>query len=468
MNPFLNPLSVFPLVKNYVFDTQRLRAQPPEKIDKYRDKVLRRTLRYANSVPLYHDTYQAAGLPIQHVISINDITTLPYISKHALVEHFPNDLLPRGYNKKNTQVVSTSGSTGRPVSVFTDFSVFSGGIGASLRIFDTLGLSWRTARFADIGNLNPQMVDEVLEKYVYNSTSFLNNKKNRLALNAFLPIQEILHQLDQFKPDLILSYPATFFQLAYYKRKGYGKHIAPKALLVSGSVLEPYTRRYIEEAFGCRMHNSYGSVETSAQAPIAIECSEGTWHVNYDLFHVEAIDEQMEPVENGMRGHIVVTRLFGKATPIVRYTGLDDWVVLSDDEECSCGLRTPVLKGGVEGRRSDSVVLPDGRMFPAASFASFSSVLQELKTRKIRQFQIIQKKLHEIDILIVIDEDLRTVGPSVDVLLEKIREEHQKKAGPYVQITIREVQEIPSQKDKPAPIVISHIRPDTGFMIIDE
>jgi phenylacetate-coenzyme A ligase PaaK-like adenylate-forming protein len=147
---------------------------------------------------------------------------------------------------------------------------------------------------------------------------------------------------------------------------------------------------------------------------------------------------------------------------------MDDWVVLSDDEECSCGLRTPILKGGVEGRKSDSVVLPDGRLFPAASFASLYSILNDLKTRKVKQFQIVQKKLDEIDILVTIDDDLRDIGPSVDLIFKKIQEIHQKKAGPNVQINVKEVTTIPSQKGKPAPLVISHVRPDKGYKVIEE
>jgi phenylacetate-coenzyme A ligase PaaK-like adenylate-forming protein len=468
MNPFLNPFIALPFLKNFLFDARRLRSQSSEKIGKYRDKALQRTLRYADSVPLYHSIYQAAGLNIQNITGMKDITKIPLVSKPDLVAHYPDEILPRGYHKENTRVVSTAGSTGKQISIYTDFSVFSGGVGAMVRIFEYLGLPWRTSRLANIGNFNPHMADSTAENLFYSKASFVYGKDNRISLNAFLPVQDIIAQLDRFKPDVIYSYPATFFHLAYYKRNGYGEHINPKALLVSGSVLEPYTRSYVEEAFGCKMHNGYGSVETFSEAPIAFECREGTWHINYDFFHVEAIDEQKNLVENGKQGHIVVTRLFGKATPIVRYTGLDDWVVLSDDEACACGLHTPVLKGGVEGRKSDSVVLPDGRLFPAASFASLYSILNELKTRKVRQFQIVQKTLDEIDILVIIDETLRDVGPSVDVIFEKIKEIHQIKAGPGVQIFVREVQDIPSQKGKPAPLVISHVRADKGYRVIGE
>jgi phenylacetate-CoA ligase len=323
------------------------------------------------------------------------------------------------------------------------------------------------SRIANIGNFNTNMADSVADTLFYSKASFVYRNKRRMNLNAFLPTKQIVTELNRFKPDVIYSYPATLFQLAYYKRKGSAENINPKVFFVSGSVLEPYTRAYIEEAFGCKMFNLYESVE-SLGAPMAFECREGTWHINYDFFHLEAINDNGELTEYGKRGHIVVTRLYGKATPIVRYTGMDDWVIISEDENCSCGLRTPVLKEGVEGRRSDSVVLPDGRLFPAASFASLYGILNDLKTRKVKQFQIVQKKLNEIDILVVIDEDLRHVGPKIEMIFEKIKDIHQKKAGPGVQITVKEVKEIPSQKNKPAPIVLSLIRPEKGFKVIDD
>jgi phenylacetate-CoA ligase len=468
MNPFLNPITALPFLKNYLFDAQRLRKKSPDQIKKYRDAALQKTLRYVDTVPLYHQLYQATGLKLRSITGINEISTLPFVSKQDIVQHYPNEILPTDYNRKNTRVVSTAGSTGKQISIYTDFSIFSGGIGATLRIYDYLQLPWRTSHLANIGNFNPNMADSTADNLFYSKASFVYSKNTRLMLNAFLPIQEIITRLNQFKPDIIYSYPATFFHLAFYKRKGYGEHINPKALLVSGSVLEPYTRKYVEEAFGCKMHNGYGSVESSSEAPIAFECREGTWHINYDFFHVEAIDEDKQLVEQGTPGHIVVTRLFGKATPIVRYTGLDDWVIISEDEECPCGLHTPVLKGGVEGRKSDSVILPDGRLFPAASFASLYSTLNEMNTRKVKQFQIIQKSLHDIDILVIIDEDLRNIGPSVEMIFEKIKEIHEKKAGSGVQINVKEVTDIPSQKGKPAPLVISHVRPDKGYRVVTE
>ncbi|MDH7506393.1 MAG: hypothetical protein QHH15_01195, partial [Candidatus Thermoplasmatota archaeon] len=262
--------------------------------------------------------------------------------------------------------------------------------------------------------------------------------------------------------------PVTYQHLAYLKKKGFGKNVNPKVLIVSGYLLDEYTRNYVEEAFNCKMYNGYGAAETSSEAAIAFECIKKTWHINHDFYHIETIDDNMNTVETGKIGHIVVTRLFGKATPLIRYTGLDDWVTLTDYYECSCGLCTPTFKFGVEGRRNTSIILPDGRIFPAASFAILSPILNKMKTRKVKQFQIIQKKLDEIDIMIVIDEDLRNTDPPTDVLFDKIKKLYQEKVGNKVTINVIEVKDIPSEKNKPAPIVISNLSQEEREKIIDQ
>jgi phenylacetate-CoA ligase len=79
--------------------------------------------------------YHAADLHPHDIKGIKDVTKLPFISKQDIVEHFPIGILPRGYNKENARIVSTAGSTEKQISIFTDFSIFTGGIGASLRIY---------------------------------------------------------------------------------------------------------------------------------------------------------------------------------------------------------------------------------------------------------------------------------------------------------------------------------------------
>jgi phenylacetate-coenzyme A ligase PaaK-like adenylate-forming protein len=261
--------------------------------------------------------------------------------------------------------------------------------------------------------------------------------------------------------DIIYTYPIALQHLAYFKRKGYADKINPKLLEVGGYSMDEYTRNYISDAFNCPVVNVYQSVESASD--IAFECLCGTWHINNDFYFVETVNDKNEVVGPDEKGHIVLTRLFGKGTPIVRYTGMDDWVTIIDDHECECGLRTPILKNGVEGRISARIVLPDGRVYPAASFAIISLVLNELNTYKVRQFQIVQNKIDEIEIKLVIDNDLRDKGPSVELIFEKIKEAYKELAGPEVKIKVVEVKEIKSPPGKPLPLVISKVEMEDGY-----
>ena len=468
MNPFLNPITGFPFLKHFFLDPGRLNRLSKEQIEKYRDKAFRRIIKYAYSVPLYHRKYKEAGINIDDIKGIKDISKLPFITKKELVDNFPDGIIPPNYNKNKAYTVSTSGSTGKPVNLYLDFSVFSEGVGASLRNFHSYNLNWRKSRYANIGNFTPGKADDVANQAFFSKARFAYSSKNHISLNAFEPIKDVMRKLDDFKPDAILTYPVTYQHLAYLKKKGFGKNVNPKALLVSGYLLDEYTRSYVEEAFGCKMYNGYGAAETSSEAAVAYECTKKTWHINYDFYHVETIDENMEIVGPGKIGHIVVTRLFGKATPLIRYTGLDDWVTLTDYKQCGCGLYTPTFKEGVEGRRNTSIILPDGKIFPAASFEILSPILKKMKTKKVKQFQIIQKNLNEIDILIVIDEDLRNIEPQTEELFDKIKKIYQDKVGNKININVIEVKEIPSEKNKPAQLVISNLSQEEREKIIDK
>ncbi|MCD6481080.1 MAG: phenylacetate--CoA ligase family protein, partial [Thermoplasmata archaeon] len=58
---------------------------------------------------------------------------------------------------------------------------------------------------------------------------------------------------------------------------------------------------------------------------------------HYDMVHLEFLDEDMKPVKYGEPGRIIVTKLYGTATPIIRYDGLNDFVIPLANK-CTCGI----------------------------------------------------------------------------------------------------------------------------------
>ena len=466
MNPILNPFNSFPLLKTYFLDKDRLRKYSPEKIKKYRDNAFKKIVKYAYSVPLYNEKYKKAGIHPRDVKGIEDIVKLPMVSKNDMRENFPDRIIPVGCNKKKNYVVCTGGTTGKSISIYTDFLTMGKGGGPLLRELDRFNLTLKNARIAHIGNFNPCRIDLVAEEQFHKYIKFMSSIK-RLNLDVNTPPIELIRRLDEFRPDFMISYPEIYQNLAFLKRKGQGKNVNPRVLYCAGSILDNYTKKYVEDAFGCPLLNSYQSVE--AHSTIATECMEGTWHVNWDFYHLEAIDDNGELVAPGERGHLVMTRLFGKGTPMIRYTGMDDWVRIIPLKKCKCGLTTPALEGGVEGRKGANIVTPSGKTFPPGAFCFIEPVLTKHKSFKVKQYQVRQNKLDEIDILLVIDEELRNVGVSLDVIKREIKENYEKKVGPEVTINIKEVKEIKNDENprKPASIVISKLKKEEVFKILE-
>jgi len=214
------------------------------------------------------------------------------------------------------------------------------------------------------------------------------------------------------------------------------------------------------------MFNTYASCESGAE--IAFECTERNWHIHSDFFHLEAVDENMDSVSPGERGRLVITKLWGNGTPIIRYTGMEDWITIGNGEKCNCGLKSPIFGKPVEGRVNSNIVLPDGRVFPPSAFLFISDVLHELRTFKVKRFQIVQNKIDDIDIILVIDEDQIYKEPSFNEIARKIQELYQRKTGPDVAIKVKKVEEIKDDPNtgKPAPIVVSYVNAKDSCKII--
>jgi len=83
-----------------------------------------------------------------------------------------------------------------------------------------------------------------------------------------------------------------------------------------------------------------------------------------------------------------------------------------------------------------------------------------LGTDKILQFQIVQYSRERIDVLVVIDESLRDVGPSVDVICSEIEHRYRDVWGEGITITVKEVKEIKKEKNLQTPprVVISKVQ----------
>lgn len=436
MNPFLNPSFLSRVIWSYLVDMHRLRRIDVKSLEKLRDKNLRKIVRYAYSVPLYHEKYKKAGVHPSDIKGINDISKLPFITKSDIRKNFPDDIVPPSFNKRETIMSYTSGTTGRPVSIYVDMYTITRELLGYVRGLREHNAWWWKTRMTVIVDLSENSVEsEYLTDGVVPLIRPFFSLNNIQIFNISNDEKKVIKKMNSFQPEFIVGYPGMLRQLALLKRKGYGKDIWPRCIVSCGSVLDKYFKKYVEETFETQVFDAYGAMESG---PMAFQCKQGNYHIHSDLVHLEITNDNGESVSPGDPGKVVVTRLYGRGTPIIRYTGLDD-IITATDEICDCGLASGMIKE-IHGRENQSIVLSDGRILLPSSLARFFGEISDtLDIDKIERFQMVQYKIDEIEILTAVDKDLRGTDPSVEKIFSTIQKRFKEKFGPNIKIKVKEV-----------------------------
>ena len=135
------------------------------------------------------------------------------------------------------------------------------------------------------------------------------------------------------------------------------------------------------------------------------------------------------PCEAGETGLVVVTTLHNFAMPLIRYV-VGDYAELG--HPCACGRGLPVLKQ-VNGRVRNMMLLPSGKKeWPILGFYR--------DTLPVRQRQVIQKSLEEVELRLVVERPL--TGPEE----EEARATLRAKLGHPFRVTISYHTEIPRSR----------------------
>lgn len=453
MNSFLNPLFSLRMMRHYFTDINRAWKFKPDEIKRYQDRTLKKVLKYAYSVPLYHKKYKDAGIHPEDISGVDELYKLPLITKEDLIQAYPNEFLPINYNKKNAYIVSTSGSSGKPLSMYKDIGCVTIETLCEIRQFRTYGINWRKSRITNIGDffLSGSSDEECLRNGLMNELSLFFPLNNCQHLCTSEKVKNLLEKIEEFEPELIIGYASVLRGIASLKREKDYKKAHPRVIISSGEILDPYSRDYIETAFDADVFDLYATTEGG---PMAFECLEKKLHINSDFVHVEILDKNEQPVHDSEIGNIVITRLYPGGTPIIRYAGLNDIAALESDR-CDCGNNTPLLKS-LEGRKNDIIISPDGRIFPAATIPlPLIKISNKFQSHQIKRFQFIQEKIDEIQILIEMDDEKNV---NTEKLLDEIKKDYQEFLGRFVNIQVKEIKEFERiGKELYPPQIISKI-----------
>jgi phenylacetate-coenzyme A ligase PaaK-like adenylate-forming protein len=159
MNQFYNPLFLLKVLKSYLFDINRLHLMDEQELRRYQDRCVRHIVKFAYTVPLYHDLYRKAKVHPQDISGVEDLSKLPEVSKEDIAKYYPDGIVSSTMNRENLIQVSTSGTTGKSLSIYVDLYDIILGLFGYLRQFREYNINWRKHRITIIGDFAPHTVE---------------------------------------------------------------------------------------------------------------------------------------------------------------------------------------------------------------------------------------------------------------------------------------------------------------------
>jgi phenylacetate-CoA ligase len=294
-------------------------------------------LAYAHA-PRAKAQLDVAGLKPVDIRSPNDLLRLPIIRKDALAEIQAENLPFGGLNATNVEklarVFMSPGNIYDPQGDSPDFWRFAPALAAA---------GFRAG-------------DLVQNTFSYHMTpaGFMFDSALRHIGCVVVPAGVGQTELQvRMAADLGVSgYTGTpsFLHALLTKASELNASLKIEVAFVTGEMLPPSLRAELENDFGIRVLQGYGTADLGL---VAYECAEKDGlHLHPECI-VELIDiETGQPAEPGEPGEIVVT-LFDQAYPLIRFaTGdISSW---KEPAPCACGRTAPKLSG-LLGRVGDAV-----------------------------------------------------------------------------------------------------------------
>ena len=328
--------------------------------------------------------------------SFDNWDELPIMTKKEFQKPL-SERLSKGFTPSNVYVNKTSGSSGNPFVFAKDKFCHALTWSNIINRFGWYGIDFNSslqARFYGIpldfiGNKKERIKDLLSNRYRFTIFDLSD-----------AVLEKVLLKFQNKKFDYINGYTSSIVLFAKFlqKKNIVLTSVCPtlKCCIVTSEMLFDDDKILLEKQFGVSVVNEYGASELDL---IAFQNPEGEWQVNSETLFVEILDEENKVLPNGKEGRIVITSLYNKAHPFIRYD-IGDVGIL--DEESTT--KKPILKKLI-GRTNDIAVLPSGKKSPGLTFYYVTKSIIE-DDGNVKEFVIKQTKIDTFDIEYVSELEL--------------------------------------------------------------
>lgn len=346
--------------------------------------------------------------------TFNKWNDLPIMTKKNFQKPL-KERLSKGFTLKNVYINKTSGSSGDPFIFAKDKFSHALTWATNINRFAWYGIDFNTSYQARFYGIPLTFLDNKKERF----KDFLSNRYRFSVFDlSDVVLESFLQQFETKKFDYINGYTSSIVLLAKFlqQKNIILKNICPtlKVCVVTSEMLFDNDKIILEKQFGVPVVNEYGASELDL---IAFQNIDGEWQVNSETLFVEILDENNNVLPYGKEGRVVITSLFNKAHPFIRYD-IGDIGIL--DEKSTP--KKPILQQLI-GRTNDIAILQSGKKSPGLTFYYVTKSIIE-DDGNVKEFIIKQTKIDAFDIEYVSATELnlaqiKKIEAAITLYLEK-------------------------------------------------
>lgn len=331
----------------------------------------------------YREKYNEAGVSRADLDHPDIMQHLPTLTRDEIRENFDR-IISNEVELSEIGRSSTGGSTGVPITVGTDPR-------NAVEV-----ISWRRLRIwgAEPSDNAGYIYRAIPKGRVALLRSLYHYPTRRTYLSATemsgSEMANFARRLISTDAKYLVSYVGALKIFAEFVEKNEIQIPSLKFIWSTAAPLPLNLRVYLESVFDVPVYSQYGSCEFYW---IAAERTDRTGlDVDWDIRHVEVLDDESQPVKDGEYGQLVVTDFINKAFPLIRYE-------IGDRSRFIPGSRKqgfPVLDY-VSGRTSETIKLKNGMSISG----EFWTTVFDDYADKIKSFFVHQTKDYLITVSFV-------------------------------------------------------------------
>ena len=380
--------------------------------------------------------YAQKYVPIYQNANYKELTDFPVINKKKMMAAYEDFRSIEFRDDQKLHEVATSGSSGNPFHAFQNIDKRRRVIAELAYIHDCIG--WK------IG-----------DRYVfmrawtghYNNMGFQQFKQNFIPIevtnldrNAMDKLRETLKKDRSIR--VLFGYSSALMELANYMLDaGDTPNLFHLNVVVADSdTLTDDGKKKLEKVFGCPVISRYDNEEQGILA--YTPANESEYLINSASYYVEILSMDGDyPAKQGETGRIVVTDMYNRAMPFIRWDTGD----LAIAGRCDGG-RCLTIKS-LQGRTADCAYAINGNIVSSAAINNYVCDFYD-----IRKYQLVQNDCDKFEVTLVCNEDSESIG-KIDRVLRKL-------LGQDIELQIHIVDDIPTGRNGKFKTVIRNYTPE--------